>query len=294
MKKYASVLLALALALLTACGKAPTPSPSDTTTVACTTYPVYLLTQAVAAHVPDTEVELVINQQLSCLHNYTLTMSDMKTIASADLLVINGAGLESFLEDVLDLYPYLDASEGLELRWNEEEGETDPHCWLDPTLAGQMAQNIADGLSETDSVHAERYQANADAICVELADLQETLKLELAPLSCREIIPFHDGFSYFADAFGLDILASVEEEEGSEASARQINELSELIRAYNIPCVFIEKNGSDSAARALSQECGIQVAALDMGMSGDETGGGLAAYEALLRRNIDTIREAYT
>lgn len=294
MKKYVSVLLALALALLTACGKVTAPAPTSNTTVACTTYPVYLLTQAVAAHVPDTEVELVINQQLSCLHNYTLTMSDMKTIESADLLVINGAGLESFLEDVLDAYPYLDASTGLELHWNEEEGEPDPHCWLDPTLAGQMAQNIAAGLSKADSAHADLYRANADSLCAALTDFKATLRIELAPLSNRDIIPFHDGFGYFADAFDLHILASVEEEEGSEASARQINQLAQLIRENNIPCVFVEQNGSDSAARALSRECGVQVATLDMGMSGDEAGGGLAAYQALLRRNIDTIREAYT
>ena len=127
-----------------------------------------------------------------------------------------------------------------------------------------------------------------------LTTLQAELRAEVADLPCKELIPFHDGFAYFADAFGLTILASVEEEEGSEASAREINELTQLIQTHHIPCVFIEQNGSDSAAQALARECGVSVAALDMGMSGDEQGGGLVAYEALLRRNIDTIREAYT
>ena len=86
----------------------------------------------------------------------------------------------------------------------------------------------------------------------------------------------------------------MEEEEGSEASAREINELTQLIQTPHSPAVFVEKNGSDSAAQALARECGVSVAALDMGMSGDKAGGGLAAYEALLRYNIDTIREAYT
>ena len=138
------------------------------------------------------------------------------------------------------------------------------------------------------------YQANADQVSEQLTALQAELRAEVADLPCKELIPFHDGFAYFADAFGLTILASVEEEEGSEASAREINELTQLIQAHHIPAVFVEKNGSDSAAQALARECGVSVAALDMGMSGDEQGGGLAAYEALLRRNIDTIREAYT
>ena len=307
MKRIFALLLTLTLALttLTACGQEETTTHSGLV-VACTTYPVYLMTQAVTQDVPDVTVKLVVNQQLSCLHNYTLTMADMKTIESADLLVINGAGLESFLDDVLDSRDYWDASRDMPLRHAEEghdhgdhdhdadHEEYDPHYWLSPTLAGQMAQNIAIGLTTKDPAHMDAYQANADQVAERLTTLQAELRAEVADLPCKELIPFHDGFAYFADAFGLTILASVEEEEGSEASAREINELTQLIQTHHIPCVFIEKNGSDSAAQALARESGVSVAALDMGMSGDEQGGGLAAYEALLRRNIDTIREAYT
>ena len=307
MKRIFALLLSLTLALttLTACGRQETAAKSGFV-VACTTYPVYLMTQAVTQDVPDVTVKLVVNQQLSCLHNYTLTMSDMKAIESADLLVINGAGLESFLDDVLESRDYWDASRDLPLGPDEEGNvhgdhhpdetheEYDPHDRLSPTLAGQMAQNIAIGLTTKDPAHMDAYQANADQVSEQLTALQEELRAEVADLPCKELIPFHDGFAYFADAFGLTILASVEEEEGSEASAREINELTQLIQTHHIPCVFIEKNGSDSAAQALARECGVSVAALDMGMSGDEQGGGLAAYEALLRRNIDTIREAYT
>ena len=307
LKRIFALLLTLTLALttLTACGQEETTTHSGMV-VACTTYPVYLMTQAVTQDVPDVTVKLVVNQQLSCLHNYTLTMADMKTIESADLLVINGAGLESFLDDVLASCDYWDASRDMPLRHAEEghdhgdhdhdadHEEYDPHYWLSPALAGQMAQNIAIGLTTKDPAHMDAYQANADQVAERLTTLQAELRAEVADLPCKELIPFHDGFAYFADAFGLTILASVEEEEGSEASAREINELTQLIQAHHIPAVFVEKNGSDSAAQALARECGVSVAALDMGMSGDEQGGGLAAYEALLRRNIDTIREAYT
>ena len=306
MKRIFALLLSVALALstLTACGKEETATQKGLV-VACTTYPVYLMTQAVTEDVPDVSVELVVNQQLSCLHNYTLTMADMKTIEQADLLIINGAGLETFLSDVLESRDYWDASQGMQLHPSEEghdhgdhdhdaEQDYDPHYWLSPTLAGQMAQNIALGLTTKDPSHMDKYQSNADQVTDRLTALQKELRAEVADLSCKELIPFHDGFGYFAEAFGLTILASVEEEEGAEASAREINELTQLIQTHHIPAVFVEKNGSDSAAQALARECGVSVAALDMGMSGDEAGGGLAAYEALLRSNIDTIREAYT
>lgn len=292
MKKRLTFLLALALLLLPGCGTSATQDNADFT-IACTTYPVYLLTQAVAEQVPDTTVQLVINQQVSCLHNYTLTMADMKTIEQADLLVINGAGLEDFLSDVLETRTYLDASQDLDLLWNDEEGEYDPHLWLDPALAGQMAQNIASGLSVADPEHQAQYEANAAEVRSQLTQFQQEMCAALADLPIRQLITFHDGFSYFARAFDLEIVASVEEEEGSEASARRIKELVGYVEQYQLPSVFIEQNGSDSAANALAQECGVSIYALDMGMSGDGDGGGLSAYETLIRSNIDTIREAY-
>ena len=94
LKRFFALLLSFALALttLTACGRQETAAKRGLV-VACTTYPVYLMTQAVTQDVPDVTVDLVVNQQISCLHNYTLTMADMKVIESADLLIINGAGL---------------------------------------------------------------------------------------------------------------------------------------------------------------------------------------------------------
>ena len=189
MKRFFALLLSLTLALttLTACGRQETAAKHGFV-VACTTYPVYLMTQAVTQDVPDVTVKLVVNQQLSCLHNYTLTMADMKIIESADLLVINGAGLESFLDDVLASRDYWDASRDMPLRHAEEghdhgdhdhdadHEEYDPHYWLSPALAGQMAQNIAIGLTTKDPAHMDAYQANADQVAERLTTLQAELR----------------------------------------------------------------------------------------------------------------------
>lgn len=303
MKKLIPFLLSLLL--LTGCAAQPTGTEAETT-VACTTYPVYLLAQAVTQGVDGVEPVLVINQQISCLHNYTLTMRDMKTIESCDLLAISGAGLENFLDDVLEGRDYLDCSQGIELDEGDEnheeasghshDEETDAHIWLDPARAAQMAVNLAEGLAQADPDNAQAYQANAETIRESLSDLQAELTERLAGLSCRQLITFHDGFHYFAQAFDLEIVAAVEEEEGSEASARRINELVTLIDQYQIPAIFTEVNGSDSTAQALAQERDIGVFALDLGMSSENVPEGLEgldAYEAILRQNVETILEAY-
>ncbi|MCD8050414.1 MAG: metal ABC transporter substrate-binding protein [Clostridiales bacterium] len=303
MKKIIPFLLSLLL--LTGCA-AQAVEPEAETTVACTTYPVYLLAQAVTQDVDGVEPVLVINQQVSCLHNYTLTMNDMKTIEACDLLAINGAGLEDFLDDVLEGRDVLDCSQGIELDEGDEdheetsghahEEETDAHIWLDPARAAQMAENLAEGLAQADPDNAEAYRANGEAVQAALSDLQTELTEQLAGLSCRQLITFHDGFHYFAQAFDLEIVAAVEEEEGSEASARRINELVSLIDQYQIPAIFTEVNGSDSTAQALALERDIGVFALDLGMSDanvPEGLEGLDAYEAILRQNAETILEAY-
>ncbi|MCD7928460.1 MAG: metal ABC transporter substrate-binding protein [Oscillospiraceae bacterium] len=303
MKKLIPFLLSLLL--LTGCAAQPAETEAETT-VACTTYPVYLLAQAVTQGVDEVEPVLVINQQISCLHNYTLTMRDMKTIEACDLLAINGAGLEDFLDDVLEGRDYLDCSQGIELDEGDEdheegsghthEEEADAHIWLDPARAAQMAANLAEGLAQADPDNAEAYRANAEKVQTSLSDLQAELTEQLAGLSCRQLITFHDGFHYFAQAFDLEIVAAVEEEEGSEASARRINELVALIDQYQIPAIFTEVNGSDSTARALAQERDIGVFALDLGMSSENVPEGLEgldAYEAILRQNVETILEAY-
>ena len=114
--------------------------------------------------------------------------------------------------------------------------------------------------------------------------------LKEAELACPYLITFHDGFQYFALDNGLTLLKSVEEEEGSTASAAEIKEIAALVREYDIPAIFTEKNGSDAAARAIARETGAEIYQLDMIMSGE--GSGIQPYLDAMKHNTDTILEA--
>ena len=115
--------------------------------------------------------------------------------------------------------------------------------------------------------------------------LQKYGEESLRNLSSRELITFHDGFSYLAESFDLTILMAIEEESGSEASAKQLISLIRLVEEHQLPAVFIEMNGSVSAAQIIAAETGISVYSLDMGISGND-------YFDTMYRNIDTLREA--
>ena len=119
------------------------------------------------------------------------------------------------------------------------------------------------------------------------------MQAALQNLSCRELITFHDGFTYFAEAFDLDILRAIEEEAGSEASAKDVTEIVSEIKAHGIPAIFTEVNGSDATAQMIHRECGVTVRPLTLMMGATDGTPGIALYLDLLWSDVNTLREAY-
>ena len=290
MKKTAILLcLALVLALLPGCASEPSAQ------IAATTLPVYEFTRELCAGTPLTVTRLV-TEQVSCLHDYSLNVRQVKAAEAAEVLVISGGGLEDFMEDLFTGRPLIDASEGIVLLCGEEHEEEhehdhghsheqDPHIWLSPVLAQQMARNICVGLTARYPDYGPIFEKNLASLLEKLEELQQYGEETLSALSCREMITFHDGFAYFADAFGLTILEAVEEESGSEASAGDLIHLIELTREHHLPAIFTERNSSASAASVISRETGAQIYELDMAMAGD-------SYFDAMYRNMDSIKEA--
>ena len=291
MKRFVFFLVCCLLLTCTACAQ------PDCAQVAATTLPVYEFTARLCQGT-DITVTRLVTESVSCLHDYALNVNQVKAVEAAEVIVISGAGMEEFMEDLLDGRKTIDASQSIELLRPEEhhheheegshEGhhhEEDPHIWLSPECAYQMALNICNGLIQQYPQYAETFTANFTTLAGELEALQLYGETQLSDLSCHDLITFHDGFAYFAESFGLEILRAVEEESGSEASAAELIELIEEVRHHDLPAIFIETNGSPSAASVISAETGATVFSLDMAMSGE-------SYFDAMYHNIDTIKEA--
>ena len=292
MKKLLTVLLVLLL--LSGCAPAPQAQ------IAATTLPVYQFTLRLTAGT-DLQVTRLVTENVSCLHDYTLTVRQMRSIEGAEVIVLSGAGLEEFLGDALSsAETVIDSSAGIPLlegghhhhhegeevhEEHHHEHEHDPHIWLSPACAMEQAKNICAGLSARYPEYAPVFEENLSGLLSDLQALEDYGLEQLSTLSSREIMTFHDGFSYLAHEFGIEIVEAIEEESGAEASAKELIHLVEEVRRHDIRAIFVEENGSGSAASIIAAETGVSLSKLSMAMSGDD-------YFEAMYANIDALKEA--
>lgn len=277
-----------ALMLLPLFGCVKTPQSAE---VVATTGPVCQFTRLLLEGTGITVTQLV-TESVSCLHDYSMTVEQARCIENARVIIVSGGGLEDFLaigEDktLIDSslnMPYLACEEHDHDHGHDHAHSHDPHFWLSPEHAMIMSRNIHNGLQAQFPGHEALLRENLQQLLTSLEALERYGREQLSALSCRELITFHDGFGYFAAAFDLTVLESIEEEAGSEASAQMLVELIGLVREHALPAIFTELNGSRRAADIIAGETGVRVLALDMAMTGD--------YFAAMYRNIDTIKEA--
>ena len=294
MKRIITIILCAVLLLsLTAC------SPSAPADIAATTLPVWQFSCRITEGTGLTVTRLV-TESVSCLHDYTLTVEQMKAIEGAKVVVLSGAGLEEFLGDALgSAQAVIDSSAGIPLleggHHHHHEGEEpeedhhdhehDPHIWLSPACAMEQARNICAGLSAEYPEYRDMFEENLAKLLQDLQALDAYGREQLSALSSREILTFHDGFSYLAHAYGIEIVRAIEEESGAEASAKELIGLIAEVRHHGIRAIFVEENGSGSAASIIAAETGAQRSTLSMAMSGDD-------YFSAMYANIDALKEA--
>jgi len=253
-------------------------------------YPVYLATLNVAGGIPGVEVVNMTRPATGCLHDYQLTPGDMVTLSRATVLVINGAGMEAFLDKALRQAPGLkvvNAGAGIDLI-RGKDGEN-PHVWLSVTRAIAQVRNIARDLMRLDPAHAALYEKNAAAYIQKLETLRTRIQAGLKDIRTRDIITFHEAFPYFAEEFNLKVVAVIEREPGSEPSARELAELIGKIRESGVKALFAEPQYSARAMETIARETGAIVYHLDPVVTGPLQAD---AYLVIMEANLRELQKA--
>ena len=293
------LMLVLSLALV-GCGgtdkaaeKPADKQPAQPFRIVTSFYPMYVATINITQGVDGVEVHNMTKPQTGCLHDYQLMTEDMKTLENADAFVINGAGMEDFMDKVTEQQKNLkviDASRGIKLI-HDEEGDN-PHVWLSVTDAIQQVRNIADQLKKADPAHADAYEKNAAAYIEKLTSLKTEMHAALDNVPHKDIVTFHEAFPYFAEEFHLNIIGVVEREPGTEPTPTELQETVEQVKGLSAKALFTEPQYSPAAAETIARETGAKIYTLDPVVTGEATPAAKDAYLDTMRKNMNTLKEA--
>jgi ABC-type Zn uptake system ZnuABC Zn-binding protein ZnuA len=288
------------VSLLTGCSSAPAPSKSGLRVVASTTIVGDVVSQ-VGGNLINLSVLFPIGADP---HTFDPRPQDVVAISDAQVVFINGLGLEESLQPALDANAkgtVVAVSDGIDVRKLDsaaaavEHGGNDPHTWTDPNNVIVWTQNIATALVKADPANAAVYQANADAYIASLRDLDAWIRSEVAqiPPDRRKLVTDHYAFGYFADEYGFEQVGALVGSFSTNASpsAQEIASLEDTIRAQKVPAVFVGTTVNASLADQVAQDTGTKVVPVYTG-SLTAPGGDAGTYLAFMHYNVNAIVSA--
>lgn len=279
-------------------------------------YPIYVIARNLTEGIDGVRLQNLTENQTGCLHDYQMTTKDMKLLDQADVLLVNGGGMESFFENALDGLAHLtviSSEEGIQLLEqmsehnhdhgveeedddHEEHGHEghdhgihNAHIWLDPVRYRQQVVNLATGLAEQDPEHRAQYEANRDRYLKEIDTVAEEYQTAFAEMDPQHVIIFHDAFAYYGEVLPLEVVKAVEiEGDESALSAAEMAEVVEEIHHHHIQYLLIEEQYSLTVADVLAEESGAETVVLDSLVTGD---GSLDSWLTGMRENLGILQQ---
>ena len=285
--------------LVSLCGIHASAAPAEAPTVAVSIAPLHSIVSAVMGDAGEPALLIPSGQSP---HTFTLRASTLKTMNSADILVLVAPKFETALQkalsasELIDRTVYISAIESVD--WLAARGDghhhhlngleaskSDPdlvdwHFWLNPDNGVAVALALAETLSKADPANALRYQANAETFVADIEALTATLGPQLQPAKSKPYVVFHDAYQYFEYKFGLETPAVVTVAPDRQPSAKQVSELRAQIRDKGIKCVFAEPQFPSPILNILKEDLPVTMAVLDP--IGSELTPSAGLYRALL------------
>jgi zinc/manganese transport system substrate-binding protein len=314
-----------------ACGSDSSPSGEGAAERPDVVVTTNILGDVVGAAIGDVADVEVIMPLGSDPHDFAPSARQAESMENADLLVVNGAGFEEGMLDIIanvtdsgtevvafaDQIDLLESShhedehaadedardqeEVPEEEVHEEEGHEgkgdDPHLWTDPTRIATAVEALEPVVARIDGVDAAALSSSIDAYLAELDSLEASMETTLAavPDDRRVLVTNHEVFAYFADRFGFEVVGAIVPSltTNAEPSAADIEELAALMRDKRVPAVFGETTQSSQLADALADEIGGDVEVVELfSESLGEAGSGAESYIEMMQLNADLIAEA--
>lgn len=291
MKKICCLLSVIMAALIIAgCGGG---KKKEGVQIVTSFFPMYVATINVTDGIDGVNVRNMTAPQTGCLHDYQLSVEDMKHLEDADIFVVNGGGMESFLSKVTESNKKLQVVEAAkDIPMLKDAEGPNPHLWVGITCYIQQVKNIADQLAKADAKHADLYKKNAEAYIAKLNRLKQDMHAKIDPLKNRKIVTFHEAFPYMAQEFKLEIVDVVEREPGTEPTPQELEALIKQVKGMPVKALFAEPQYSPAAAETVAREAGAKIYQLDPCVTGEAKPENKDAYLKAMAKNADVLAEA--
>lgn len=281
----------------------------DRLQVVATFLPLYWFTKAVAGDVAEVQVLIPPGTEV---HEYQSKPSDVQAIAQADVLVKNGLGLETFLDNTVasaqnsklvvtdasqgiqtlsEVSPVVDAGAGHaegDAHGDHDHAAGNPHVWLDPVLVQQQVANIRDALVKADPQNKATYEANAATYVKQLQALDRQFQETLQQYPNCTFVTFHDAYPYLAQRYDLKQVAVVELPEDNLSPA-DVQRAIAAIKEYKVKALFGEPGADNKLLTALSQDLKLDLRALDSLEAGSLDP---QYYFTAMTNNLQTLQSA--
>jgi len=259
-----------------------------------TFYPLYQFTKAIGKEKIDASI--IIPPGIEP-HDWEPTIQDIQKMKNADMIVINGAGLESWITKVTSINPnvmIVDTSSSIPLLEKDSNGldkiaKKDPHIWLDPVLAKKQVQNIADGLIKLDPQNANYYQQNANDYKAKLDMLDNEIKTDLSTCNKKDFLAFHDALSYFSKEYGLHqhtIVGGLDPE--TEPTAPALQQITKDAQSLGLNVIFTEEAANPRVSQVIADEIHGKVLILSPLEVTDKN----MDYIVKMKQNLSNLKEA--
>lgn len=283
-------------------------------------YPMYVAAMNVVGDTDGVTLKNLSEPQTGCLHDFQLTPADMKLLSTADVFIINGGGIESFMEDIAMQYPDLvviEACEEIELlceqeahghSHSEEEHEEEAHdhetenghddhnhdvnahAWMSVKNYRKQVDNIANGLAVAAPDFAESFLVNAGDYDRKLEELQVEQETLLTLTQGEEVIMFHCAYDYVAEDLSLEVAFCMDLDEERQVSAGEVAEVLEVIEHHGVKYIFAEALYGTDMCEMVQKEADVTVVYLDPLNRGEYD---KDSYLEGMRNNLKLMQEAF-
>ena len=294
-KLYVGIMLAVLtliciLICVVAYNKRQTINSENRLKVVTSFYPVYIATLNIADGVPGVVVSNLSEPQTGCLHDYQLTSDDVKLLSTADVFLVNGGGMESFLDtsEFAKKYPNLKIVSIDENLPKEQLGKDNAHYWMNLDFYEIYVQKIAIALADVDSEHSLEYMENYRAYADKVDELIEQAGIINAAANTKGVILLHEAFGYLADELGLDTKMVLDLDDGAEVSPSDLSEACELINDGEAVYILGESTYGSAIAKTIEDETGLYTIFIDPLTTGEYN---KDAYLDGMKSNLDKLEK---